>query len=134
MKTIVLSVLMTLFITTGFSQTFNFTSNEMCSREKSSSGTWTTWTDWVTVDVKIDLNLDKDQVIIHINSPMKYVITEYKPEAVDADGDTTYEFVCTDPDGVSCRIRLVFRKSQNDTIQLYIDYPSNMFAFNLKQV
>lgn len=134
MKTLFFSTLMLFFVSAGYAQMFNFQVEDMCQREKSELGTWSKWSDWTKVDMKIDLDLDNDVVILHLNGKMNYKITEYKPEEIDSDGDSTHEFVCTDPDGVACRIRLVILKSQNSKIQLYIDYPSNMFAFNLKSI
>jgi hypothetical protein len=134
MKTLFFSTLMMLFVSTGHAQMFNFEVEDMCQREKSDEGTWSSWSEWTAVEMKIDLDLDNDKVILHLNGKMIYKISEYKPEETDSDGDSIHEFVCTDPDGLACRIRLVILKSQNSKIQLYIDYPTNMFAFNLKSL
>jgi hypothetical protein len=134
MKTLFFSTLMLFFFSASYAQIFKFDVDGMCQREKTDGGSWTKWTDWTDVDLKIDIDFNKDQVVIHLNGKMVYKISEYKAEEIDSDGDSTHEFVCTDPDGVSCRIRLVILKSQDSKIQLYIDYPQNMFAFNLKLV
>ncbi len=132
MKTLGLSIALMLFTSIGFSQVFKFETENVCFREKTDAGTWTNWSDWKELNMSLHIDFDNDKVIIFLDNKVIFNISEYKPEEIDADGDSTHEFVCTDNDGVKCRIRLMILKSDNDRIQLYIDYPNYMFAYNLK--
>lgn len=132
MKALISSIILVMFTAIGFSQTvFKFQTVNACMREKTDAGTWTDWSAWTELDYQIQIDFDNDKVTIFLQNPVIYKISEYKPEEIDADGDSTHEFVCTDNDGVKCRIRLMILKSDNDRIQLYIDYPNYMFAYNV---
>jgi len=115
----------------SFAQISKFQTESMCYKEKSDEGTWTSWSDWMAFDLKIHIDFDNDRVYVFSDDKRTFKISEYLPEEIDGDGDSVYEFICVDADGVSCRIRLMILKTNDNKIQFYIDYFNYMFAYNV---
>lgn len=94
-------------------------------------GAWGEWSEWKDLSVLTVFNFDKKRITIYSKEVQVYdIITTYEKVA-DDDGDETIKFECVDNDGEICYVRFVILKSQNNKLQVYIDFDKIKLAYNV---
>jgi hypothetical protein len=101
------------------------------SRHKINEYSWSNWRDWEKASVLITIDTDNDRITIYSAERQVYDIAENEGESTDEDGDETLSLYCVDNDGTKCRVRLVYLNSQNERIQLYVDYSDVSWVYNV---
>lgn len=91
----------------------------------------TLWSNYQELDAKIKMDIDNSQFSIYFSDTNVFNITENEGMTTNEDGDDTYSYYCTDINGIICRIRFMILHSQEEIMQLYIDYNDSNWVYNV---
>lgn len=87
------------------------------------------WTEWISVDVDIKIDFDDGIITIYSKELQKYYVIEQTDTPADQTGEQLgYKVI--NKDGIVGRFR--FRKQQNGTKQIYIDFKNISWVYNIK--
>jgi hypothetical protein len=106
-------------------------STAFSSRHKINEYKWSNWSDWEEASILITIDTDNDRITVYSSQRQVYDIANNEGESTDEDGDKTISLYCIDDDGTKCRVRLVYLNSQNEKIQLYVDYIDVSWVYNV---
>jgi hypothetical protein len=110
-----------------------FRTTDFCYQLKSvDSGSWLDWSEWITVNILVVINVKDLQIKIYSETVQVYDITELYDERFNDKGESITEFRAVDQDGDFCGIRLMTRNSGQ--LQLYIDYSDIRWVYNIYSV
>lgn len=110
----------------------NFRTNAYCQKEKKKNGKWGEWSKWVSSNVDVVINTDKDIITIYSEPKVQiFYIKDYLGEVIDKDGEVTEKFSCVDQNKQKGQIRLVMRKTGRS--ELYVDMPKKRFVYDITQ-
>ena len=117
-------------ISFSFGQILKLKSTSLSFKVKLDYG-WSDWADWEETSVLITVDSQKDRIIIYSKEKQIYDIAENEGTDFDSDGDETLSLYCVDKDGLTCRIRFVTLHSNNEQLQLYVDYKDIKWVYNV---
>lgn len=113
----------------------NFSFGQIVNLQSTSSAfkdsTEVEWSDFETTNAFIIMDIDNSRFSIYSSDTNVYIITENEGMTTDEDGDDTYSYFCTDNNGIICRIRFMILHSQEEIMQLYIDYNNSNWVYNV---
>jgi hypothetical protein len=89
------------------------------------------WSDFEATNALINMDIDNSRFSIYSSDTNIYTITENEGMTTNEDGDDTYSYYCTDINGIICRIRFMILHSQEEIMQLYIDYNDSNWVYNV---
>ena len=127
--------LITLFIILFYSILSEFSFAQIVTLHSTSSAfkdsTQTEWSNFEVSNAIINMDIDHSQFSIYSIDTNIYTITENEGMTTNEDGDDTYSYYCTDNNGIICRIRFMILHSQEELMQLYVDYSDSNLLYNL---
>ena len=115
-------------VATAEAQVVKYRATDVAFKSKNSYGNWSNWSDWEPCSVLIVLNRNNSTVQIYSKEQQEFDIIETIADWYnDNDGGSQFEVSCVDKDGLRCHMR--FRRQNNGTLQLYIDYNDFMYVY-----
>lgn len=108
-----------------------YRTESVATKSLNDSGEWEEWTDWKNSDLLTIMDLTSRRITVYTDpkNAFDYVKLE---KNTDNEEDVFLQFNCVDDFGTELGIRF-FYDSENK-IQLYIDYPDLLIAYNLRQL
>lgn len=123
-----LSIFYTLtFSAFSFAQTVSFQATSSAFKVPTDS----LWSNYQEIDATIKMDIDNSQFSLFSTDTSFFTITENEGMTTNSDGDDTYSYFCTDNNGIICRIRLMILHSQEEIMQLYLDYNDSNWFYNI---
>jgi hypothetical protein len=114
----------------GFSQTYKFKTTGLSVSVKGENGKFGEWSELKLVNILINLDTNKNRVVIYSEAIQLFEIIEYLPEE-ETKTDIIYSFVCKDNGGEDCTVSFITRKNQENRKQLYIKYEDRVLVYNV---
>jgi hypothetical protein len=114
----------------GYSQTYKFKTTGLSVSVKEEKGKFGEWSELKLVNIVINLDTNKNRIVIYSEAIQLFEIVEYLP-AEENDSDIVYPFVCKDNNGEDCTISFITRKNQENRKQLYIKYEDRVLVYNI---
>lgn len=134
MKTIRKTLLLLLFLTgTGlvYSQDYRFITTGVSVAEKDKKGKWSDYTEFRKAEIVIDLNTQKNRIMVYSNVEQLFKIIKYFDVKSTATDDIA-SFQCVTNEGEDCMISIYTRKKQGNRKQMYIYYSDRIVVYNMK--
>lgn len=134
MKTIKKAFILLLLIAGGnelYSQDYRFITTGVSVSEKDKKGKWSDYTDFKKAEIIINLNTDKNRIMIYSNVEQLFRIVEYYDKKSTPTDDIA-SFQCVTNDGENCVVSIYTRKNQGNRKQLYIYYKDRIIVYNMK--
>jgi hypothetical protein len=125
-----LLVFLFLVFNQGYSQTYKFKTTGLSVSAKEANGKFGGWSDLKLVNIVINLDTNKNRIVIYSEAIQLFEIVEYLP-AEENDTDIVYSFICKDNNGEDCTISFITRKNQENRKQLYIKYDDRVLVYNI---
>ena len=124
---------MTLFFVsqTLQSQTYKFITTGFSVLEKDKKGSWGKWSDIEKAAIMINLDTNKNRIIVYSQEIQLYTIISYA-EKEENENDLIYSFTCEDTDKLPFTISIITRKKQNNRKQLYINQKNVIVVYNIE--
>lgn len=113
-----------------YSQSYKFTTSGVSILEKNEKGKWGQWSNLELVNLVINLDTNKNRIVVYSRIIQVYEIVTYVP-AEENDSDLVYSFVCKNIDGENCTLSIITRKKQDNRKQLYINYGDRIILYNI---
>lgn len=128
MKRFILGIILALTMSlSGFAQSINFKATSVAIKEVGYQ-----WSDWVSCNILITFNLDKDKVYIFSKSPQIYKVLTSGEEFIDSSGGEQVKYRVIDQDDDIGTMRL--RVETNGNSQIYIDFADVSWVYNVKRL
>ncbi|WP_177735006.1 hypothetical protein [Flavobacterium inviolabile] len=134
MKTIKKAFILLLLIAGGnelYSQDYRFITTGVSVSEKDKKGKWSDYTDFKKAEIIVNLNTDKNRIMIYSNVEQLFKIVEYYDKKSTPTDDIA-SFQCVTNDGENCVVSIYTRKNQGNRKQLYIYYKDRIIVYNMK--
>lgn len=118
------------FSAISFAQTIRMKTSSVSYCEKSHTGKWSNWSEFVKADIIITIDGKKNRIVV--NSPELQVFTiKAYGEKIENDDEKIVPFECVDHNGSKCNILVITRKKENNRMQFYINYSEVKFVYNI---
>lgn len=117
----------------GFSQVYQFKATALSVSAKEANGKFSAWTPSRPLSIVLNLDTNKNRIVIYSEVIQLYEIVEYLPTEENAT-DLSYPFVCKDNNGEDCVLSFITRKKQGNRKQLYIKYEDRVLAYDIVQL
>lgn len=114
----------------GFSQSYKFKTTGLSVSAKEANGKFGNWSELKPVSIVVNLDTNKNRVVIYSEAIQLFDIVEYLPTEENKT-DLVYGFVCKDNNGENCTLSFITRKNQNNRKQLYVKYEDRVLAYNI---
>ena len=114
----------------GFSQTYKFKTTGLSVSVKGENGKFGDWSELKLVNILVNLDTNKNRIVIYSEAIQLFEIIQYLPEEETAT-DIIYSFVCKDNSGEDCTVSFITRKNQQNRKQLYIKYEDRVLVYNV---
>jgi hypothetical protein len=92
-------------------------------------GFWHDWDDWEPCDVRIDINVTRDMVVVHSAKLQVYSIYSVVEQSNDQYGGKYVKYGVVDEDDSIGYMRL--RLQSDGTAQIYFDFSNIMFVYTV---
>lgn len=92
-------------------------------------GFWHDWDDWEPCDVRIDINVTRDMVVVHSAKLQVYSIYSVVEQSNDPYGGKYVKYGVIDEDDSIGYMRL--RLQSDGTAQIYFDFSNIMFVYTV---
>lgn len=92
-------------------------------------GFWHAWSDWEPCDVRIDINVTRDMVVVHSAKLQVYSIYSVVEQSNDQYGGKYVKYGVVDEDDSIGYMRL--RLQSDGTAQIYFDFSNIMFVYTV---
>ena len=92
-------------------------------------GFWHDWDDWEPCDVRIDINVTRDVVVVHSAKLQVYSIYSVVEQSNDQYGGKYVKYGVVDEDDSIGYMRL--RLQSDGTAQIYFDFSNIMFVYTV---
>lgn len=89
------------------------------------------WSEWESSDLKIQVNLEKEVIIIYSPEIQVYNILQQVDSPLDAEGETI-KYLILDQDNDYGYLRL--RVQNNGVSQIYIDFSDVTWVYNIEKL
>ncbi|WP_348800296.1 hypothetical protein [Flavobacterium adhaerens] len=129
-RIIVLVLFLFLGLNQGFSQAYRFKTTGLSVSVKEKSGKFGNWSVLKPVAIVVNLDTQKNRIVIYSEAIQLFDIVEYLPTE-ENDTDLIYPFVCKDNNGENCTLSFITRKKQDNRKQLYVKYEDRVLAYNI---
>lgn len=130
MKKTLVIILLSIVGLAANAQRYSFRTTDFSART-CNYGVWSEWSDWESSNIDVEIDLDKDIVIIHSKSLQVYKIIEKLPAPYDKDGkQDKFRIIDQDMDRGTLRLR----RQNNGTLQIYIDFNDISWVYNIVKV
>lgn len=113
-----------------FSQVYKFKTTGLSVAAKGTNGKYGDWSELKLVNILINLDTNKNRIVIYSEAIQLFEIIEYLP-ADESENDLVYPFVCKDNNGEDCTLSFITRKKQDNRKQLYIKYDNRVLVYNV---
>nr|WP_315257346.1 hypothetical protein [uncultured Flavobacterium sp.] len=113
-----------------FSQVYKFKTTGLSVAAKGTNGKYGDWSELKLVNILINLDTNKNRIVIYSEAIQLFEIIEYLP-AEESENDQVYPFVCKDNNGEDCTLSFITRKKQDNRKQLYIKYDNRVLVYNV---
>lgn len=111
-------------------QTYKFQTSGYSVLEKNEKGKWGDWSELDLLNIPITLDTNKHRIVIYSPIPQIYNVLDYA--AIEENKtDIIYSFECKDENGDACTLKIITRKQQGNRKQLYINYESRIYLYNI---
>lgn len=130
LKNIFLLLFLFLGLNQGFSQVYKFKTTGLSVAAKGTNGKYGDWSELKLVNILINLDTNKNRIVIYSEAIQLFEIIEYLP-AEESENDLVYPFVCKDNNGEDCTLSFITRKKQDNRKQLYIKYDNRVLVYNV---
>jgi hypothetical protein len=114
----------------AFSQVYKFKTTGLSVAAKGTNGKYGDWSELKLVNILINLDTNKNRIVIYSEAIQLFEIIEYLP-AEESENDLVYPFVCKDNNGEDCTLSFITRKKQDNRKQLYIKYDNRVLVYNV---
>ncbi|UUC45083.1 hypothetical protein [Flavobacterium cerinum] len=134
MKTIRKTLLVLLFLAGTsqlYSQDYRFVTTGVSVAEKDKKGKWSDYTEFRKAEIVIDLNTQKNRIMVYSGVEQLFKIVKYFDVKSTATDDIA-SFQCVTNDGEDCTIAIYTRKKQGNRKQMYIYYNDRIIVYNMK--
>ena len=134
MQTIKKAFILLLLIAGGnelYSQDYRFITTGVSVSEKDKKGKWSDYTDFKKAEIIVNLNTDKNRIMIYSNVEQLFRIVEYYDKKSTPTDDIA-SFQCVTNDGENCVVSIYTRKNQGNRKQLYTYYKDRIIVYNMK--
>lgn len=130
LKTLIFISFLIFGIQQSKAQTYKFLTTGFSVKEKDSKGSWSKWSDLQPTSIIVTLDTDKARIVIYSQEIQLFDILKYE-ETEENENDLTYNFTCTDNDGMPFTISIITRKKQDNRKQLYITQKDVIVVYNI---
>ncbi|WP_418263380.1 hypothetical protein [Flavobacterium faecale] len=113
-----------------YSQSYKFTTSGVSVLEKNEKGKWGQWSDLELVNLVVNLDTNKNRIVVYSRIIQVYDIVNYVPTE-ENENDIVYSFVCKNIDGEDCTLSIITRKKQGNRKQLYINFGDRIILYNI---
>ena len=114
----------------GFSQVYKFKTTGLSVAAKGTNGKYGDWSELKLVNILINLDTNKNRIVIYSEAIQLFEIVEYL-HAEESATDLVYPFICKDNNGEDCTLSFITRKNQDNRKQLYIKYDNRVLVYNV---
>lgn len=94
--------------------------------------TWSGWSDWVSSDMLLTINLNSDIVIIYSPVKQTYRIYDSVENYYDSDGDLNVIFKFIDQDGDRGNMRFLQRATGSS--EIYIEFSNVRWCYTVERI
>jgi len=130
LKHIFILLILFLGVNQVFSQVYKFKTTGLSVAVKGPNGKYGDWSELKLVDILVNLDTNKNRIVIYSEAIQLFEIVEYLREE-ESKTDLIYPFVCKDNNGEDCRLSFITRKNQENRKQLYIKYDDRVLVYNV---
>lgn len=114
----------------GYSQVYKFKTTGLSVAAKGTNGKYGDWSELKLVNILINLDTNKNRIVIYSEAIQLFEIVEYL-HAEESATDLVYPFICKDNNGEDCTLSFITRKNQDNRKQLYIKYDNRVLVYNV---
>lgn len=132
MKKILLLVVIVFTSVTVQAQSFRFQTKNLSIIE-TNNGHWGKWSTPKKTEIIVNLDYDKNKLIIYSANIQYYKIVEYLGAEV-SETDEIQSYLCTTMDGMPVKISFFVRKNLNNKTQLYIYHKKFAFCYDIEEI
>jgi hypothetical protein len=111
-------------------QPIRFKTSSVSFTDKNNDGTWSEWSDFVDANVLITLDAKKDLITVNSAEVQSFKISAYG-EIEDTAEVNIVPFECVDNKFSKCKIFIITKKTENNRMQIYINYNEVKFVYNV---
>ncbi len=111
-------------------QPIRFKTSSVSFTDKNNDGTWNEWSDFVDANVLITLDAKKDLITVNSAEVQSFKISAYG-EIEDTAEVNIVPFECVDNKFSKCKIFIITKKTENNRMQIYINYNEVKFVYNV---
>ena len=112
-------------------QTYSYRAFQFSIKYLNDNGTWTNWSAWQDVNIKVKIDFDEDIIIIYSKRPQVYQVISEGESYTDSSGGQQVKFKVVDQDEDYGTVRLRIEKNGNS--QLYVDFSDVMWVYNVRK-
>ena len=129
-RTLLIVFLMIFGLQQSHSQSYKFLATGFSVMEKDEKGNWGKWSDLQKSSIVINLDTNKNRIVIYSQEVQVYDIVSYEDQT-ENENDLIYPFTCTDADGMPFTLSIITRKKQDKRKQLYINQKNTIIVYNI---
>ena len=124
-----------LFLTSfsNFAQQFRFKTTTMSVLEKTNNNNWGKWSKPEKTEMFVNLDYDKNKIVIYSREIQHYTIVEYLEKEVTKT-DEINSYLCKNQLGTSVKITFMTRIDQGNKPQLYVYFKDFVFCYDIVEV
>lgn len=112
-------------------QTYNYRAFEFSIKYMNDDGSWTDWSAWQKVNIKVKIDFDDDLIIVQSKRTQVYQVISGGESYTDSSGGQQVKFKVVDQDEDYGTVRLRIEKNGNS--QLYVDFSDVMWVYNVRK-
>lgn len=132
MKKFLLIIFLGLISFAASAQILEFRTTAYTQKQLNSYGTWSDWSPWQNSSMLIQMDLDKDIVVIYSPVTQRYKIIAYVGNYTDKDGEQSAEYKFIDQDGDRGTMKLMVRKSGRS--EIYIMFRNIIWVYTVVRI
>lgn len=130
LKGFIIVIFLLFGLSSSYSQVSKLRTTEFSIRTKEDKGDWSKWSTWEESNMLITFDTDIERITIYSNETQVYDIVSSDDPSETKEGETDLWFKTVDKNGLTCVIRMILSKTNNDN-QLYVMYSDVMFVYNV---
>lgn len=112
-------------------QSWRLKAYQFAVNTRDSRGEWDGWSEWMSCDIIISVNLNENKIRIFSEEEMQdYSMVQPLGEKEDANG-IAYVSKCIDINGLVCHVSLRRQFYPKEALQLYIEYSDATWAYSV---
>lgn len=134
MKRALLTLALILSVLGSYAQqqsTLWFRTTEFAWKYMNEYGRWTDWSDWEKSNMKVKIDLNRDQIVIFSSEVQIYTVLSVEEPPYDSSGQQVkYRVIDQEDDYGHVRLRV----TDNGNCQIYVDFADLKWVYNVVRI